>query len=112
MAAEAHRVYFCVFVLQLAVFVLQCGPMISGCRISQSIFLCLCVAVWADDNWLQKHAGETLETAEEGEGDGEDASAKRPAEDGAEVSKFDLLHSHRIHAAPVGGFMNKSCVFL
>ena len=42
--------------------------------------------MWADDNWLQKHAGETLETTGDGEGGEEDASVKRPAEDGAEVS--------------------------
>ncbi|XP_071964556.1 peptidyl-prolyl cis-trans isomerase E-like [Antedon mediterranea] len=42
--------------------------------------------VWSDDNWLKKHAGETLKNQEEGaekETDGESAAGgtKRPAED-------------------------------
>ncbi|KAL8596961.1 hypothetical protein ACOMHN_027907 [Nucella lapillus] len=41
-------------------------------------------AVWADDNWLQKHAGETLEKEDE-EGEGEEASGKRPADDSTEA---------------------------
>ncbi|XP_076440370.1 peptidyl-prolyl cis-trans isomerase E-like [Babylonia areolata] len=40
-------------------------------------------AVWADDSWLQKHAGETLEN--EGEEEEEESSNKRPAEDGSEA---------------------------
>ncbi|KAK7099691.1 peptidyl-prolyl cis-trans isomerase E-like [Littorina saxatilis] len=42
-------------------------------------------AVWADDTWLQKHAGETLETTEGEEGEEGDASTKRPAEEESEA---------------------------
>nr|DAZ86630.1 TPA_inf: venom-related protein PPI [Conus judaeus] len=40
-------------------------------------------AVWADDNWLQKHAGETLEENQDKEE--EEESNKRPAEDDSEA---------------------------
>ena len=44
-------------------------------------------SVWADDNWLQKHAGETLEKEDEEAGE-EETSNKRPADNTADVSKI------------------------
>lgn len=43
--------------------------------------------VWADDSWLQQHAGETIKDTEEEEGGegGEEKGVKRSAEDTEEV---------------------------
>ncbi|XP_025109510.1 LOW QUALITY PROTEIN: peptidyl-prolyl cis-trans isomerase E-like [Pomacea canaliculata] len=44
-------------------------------------------AVWADDSWLQQHAGETIKDTEEEEGEGgEEKGVKRSAEDTEEVT--------------------------